>query len=804
MNLGSNNTMSFFADLKRRRVFRVVAAYLIASWLIIQVVETIFPAFGFGDAAVRTVVIVLAIGMVPVVVITWALGTTFEEQKDYKDVGLTTEDSLGSAGRLQAPDSVQRPLFAILKQPRFAVPLVLALVAALGAVGVIGTHAVKSRSARLEVLPEIIRLLERDEYLSAYALAEDVEYYLSDDPVFVDLWPMFAVHTSIQTEPNGVEVFIRDTSTPDNDWTSLGRTPIESVRLPRTVLRWRFEKEGFETAERLVETFGGTFRLRLMQGNLPPNMVRVPTTKPYFVLTGFNPPEFEVPQFVIDRYEVTNREFLEFVENGGYGRQEFWGHLTFIAGGEEASWESAVAEFRDSTGRPGPSTWQGGTFPKGEEDYPVRGISWFEAAAYAAFRDKELPTIYEWSSAASMPVWEEAEVLPGEGPGLGAHRSELIELSNVSSTDVAAVGSYDSFGPHGTYDMAGNIREWCWNATETSSGSDRYILGGAWKDPSYLYTYGVAQSPWDRSETNGFRLVQHSNQQDLLATLKQPVELPVQEQIQPISDEIFRVYRDLYDYDRTALNVVVESVSDKSTLWTEEIVSFDATYGDDRVMAHVFLPKNIEPPYQVVAYYPSSDSIFTNTSDDLEISRIDFIIMSGRAAVYPILMGTYERNIGLDTTWPKDTRTYSNHVVKWIQDFRRTIDYLETRDDMNIDRLGFNGYSWGGWNGPIVLALDDRFKTGVFVSGGIPPTLARPEASSASFASRVKVPVLMISGKHDILRPVATFQTPMFDSLGTADEYKRHAILDGGHSPPRNQLIRETLDWLDQHLGPVN
>ncbi len=123
---------------------------------------------------------------------------------------------------------------------------------------------------------------------------------------------------------------------------------------------------------------------------------------------------------------------------------------------------------------------------------------------------------------------------------------------------------------------------------------------------------------------------------------------------------------------------------------------------------------------------------------------------------------------------------------------------------MNIDRLGFNGYSWGGWNGPIVLALDDRFKTGVFVSGGIPPTLARPEASSASFASRVKVPVLMISGKHDILRPVATFQKPMFDSLGTADEYKRHAILDGGHSPPRNQLIRETLDWLDQHLGPVN
>ena len=183
---------------------------------------------------------------------------------------------------------------------------------------------------------------------------------------------------------------------------------------------------------------------------------------------------------------------------------------------------------------------------------------------------------------------------------------------------------------------------------------------------------------------------------------------------------------------------------------------------------------------------------------------IDFIIMSGRAVVYPVLAGTYERNIGLDTTWPKETKAYSDLVVRWIQDFRRTIDYLETRDDIDLERLAFHGFSWGGWNGPIVLALDDRFKTGVFVSGGIPPTLARPEASSASFASRVTQPVLMISGKNDILRPVETFQRPMFESLGTADEDKRHAILDGGHLPPRNQLIRETLDWLDRYLEPVN
>jgi hypothetical protein len=61
----------------------------------------------------------------------------------------------------------------------------------------------------------------------------------------------------------------------------------------------------------------------------------------------------------------------------------------------------------------------------------------------------------------------------------------------------------------------------------------------------------------------------------------------------------------------------------------------------------------------------------------------------------------------------------------------------------------------------------------------------------------------MISGRHDVLRPVATYQTPMFESIGTPDDLKHHAILEGGHAPPQSQLSRETLDWLDQYLGPV-
>jgi len=78
--------MSFFGELKRRNVIRVGAAYVVAAWLVIQVVETIFPAFGFGDAAVRIVTIVFAIGLVPVLIFAWAFELTPEGLKKESEV----------------------------------------------------------------------------------------------------------------------------------------------------------------------------------------------------------------------------------------------------------------------------------------------------------------------------------------------------------------------------------------------------------------------------------------------------------------------------------------------------------------------------------------------------------------------------------------------------------------------------------------------------------------------------------------------------------------------------------------------
>ena len=78
--------MSFFNELKRRNVLRLGAAYVLVSWLLIQVAGTIFPLFGFGNAPARIVVIVMAVGLVPALILAWAFELTPEGLKREEDV----------------------------------------------------------------------------------------------------------------------------------------------------------------------------------------------------------------------------------------------------------------------------------------------------------------------------------------------------------------------------------------------------------------------------------------------------------------------------------------------------------------------------------------------------------------------------------------------------------------------------------------------------------------------------------------------------------------------------------------------
>ena len=72
--------------------------------------------------------------------------------------------------------------------------------------------------------------------------------------------------------------------------------------------------------------------------------------------------------------------------------------------------------------------------------------------------------------------------------------SDIAPISNFGKG--LAAGEATGLGPHGTYDMAGNAKEWCWNISR--EGRQAIRLGGAWDEPAYMFTDPDAQSPFSR------------------------------------------------------------------------------------------------------------------------------------------------------------------------------------------------------------------------------------------------------------------------------------------------------------------
>ncbi len=85
--------MSFLTELKRRNVFRAAAAYIAVAWLLIQVAETVFPAFGLGDEVLRILIVGLAIGFVPAVALAWAFELTPQGFRREKDIDHDSESA---------------------------------------------------------------------------------------------------------------------------------------------------------------------------------------------------------------------------------------------------------------------------------------------------------------------------------------------------------------------------------------------------------------------------------------------------------------------------------------------------------------------------------------------------------------------------------------------------------------------------------------------------------------------------------------------------------------------------------------
>lgn len=654
------------------------------------------------------------------------------------------------------------------RRPSLLAPASLALAAIVGVGAWQAVQARGQRWARETAIPELERAQFTTHTIKAVQLARAAEKYAPEEVARVrGTW----LHITVDTAPEGAAIEIKNYDDVAGAWEAFGTSPAEIV-LPFGYYRFRLTKAGYRTAEVASPARSVTFLLA-PDGPAHAGMVPVAGGTYSFGITD----RVTLSAYWIGRTEVTNREYKAFVDAGGYRKPEFWVE-PFADGGRTLTFTEATTRFRDATGQPGPSTWEVGSYKDGQAEYPVSGISWFEAAAYARYAGKRLPSVFHWFKAS----------------GADDIYSNILLQSNFDGKGPTRAGERAGTSPSGAVDMAGNVKEWVSNQFRTDPNR-RFILGGGWNEPSYRFAEAEAQNAWDRRPTYGMRVVEDPTAP---AAADAPVGQvnPDPKTIVPIGDAEFESYKRFYAYDRTPLDARVTAVEDGNPNWKLETVSIAAAYGNERVPAYLFLPKHATPPYQTIVYFPTSYARSAASSARLDIAIFDFLVKSGRAVVYPVYQGTYERRNGAEP----GTTAYRDMHVQWAKDFLRVGDYLDTRPDVDRAHLGFFSISMGSYFAPIPIALDTRIKAAVVIAGGLRYNYP-PETQPANFMPRVHVPVLLINGDADFETPPEARERYL-SLLGTSE--KKRVTLDGGHVPSDyTSVIRETLTWYDRYLGPV-
>jgi class 3 adenylate cyclase len=652
----------------------------------------------------------------------------------------------------------------------------------------------KVKWAREEAIIQIEKHIEQAELKQAFNLAKEAEKYIPNDPLLTRLWPKMDFYLSIDTNPSEASVYRKLVDEPDSGYELVGITPLDSVQTYNNYSTWKIEKEGYLPLEFMNVIWvmtGKNYRL-FKPGELPDQMVLVTFDQWSYFPTGWisGLREVEKPileDYYIDQYEVTNSSFKEFVDAGGYKNKSYWDEQ-FVFDGKEISWEEAMRLFVDKTGQAGPSTWEVGDYPNGHGDYPVNGISWYEAMAFAKYAGKSLPSVFHWIFAAA----------PGRG--------DLINpASNFLGEGPEPQGTNKGLSVYGTYDMAGNVREWCYNNAEGKN--DRFILGGAWDELPYNFSSARVINPLDRSEMNGFRCIRYLEKNEEQETINSPIPMEYRDFYAetPVDDKTFQLFLHNFEYEKTDFEEEIQEIDFGDPDFSCQKIYMNSPYNVERICLYLFTPKNQKEPYQTVYFFPSSWSFELDDFEsnfDLVRFEFDFFLKSGRAVAHPILPNTYGRNIKGNVLSRADRRRL--FITQSVMDIKRHIDYLETRKEFNISKLGYYGFSLGAAMGPVICALEKRIEAAVWTVGGLTFFKRYPEYDPFNYLPRVNTPVLMLNGKHDHIFPLEPSQTLMFDLIGTPDENKKLILYEVGHTgPPRHELIKESLNWMDIYLGPV-
>ncbi len=436
------------------------------------------------------------------------------------------------------------------------------------------------------------------------------------------------------------------------------------------------------------------------------------------------------------------------------------------------------------TGRPGPSTWEAGDYPEGQDDYPVSGVSWYEAAAYAEFAGKALPTVDHW----------------------GARRASR-RMRSPSSTSRSTLTLVEqlrertcSRRQHAGHELLRDVR----HAGERPGVVLQRIrrtaarsAAWAWNDARYNYDLVAEVPPFDRDPSNGFRCARYLDPDGIPAAAFEPFAgYPASRDYLP---ETARLGRSLHRSSWT-VSPTTQRISTSAPTETTTRPRLDPGEGEHRrrlrrrAASDIPLHSEARPPAVpgrrlLPRLRPVHDA--RGTAEQLRARACS--TSSSRAGGSSFSRSTRGRwsettrnRLGPRSDETLATRRCADYMIKVVKDFTQSARLPRDAETSTARRSASTASAKAGSGRPSSLAVGGTgdSRPGSVTWAGFTTAAQLPVADPFNYVTRVNVPVLMLNGRYDTNLTLKEDVEPMFRLLGTSGEgQEAHPVRDGPLHP---------------------
>ena len=641
-----------------------------------------------------------------------------------------------------------------------------------------------------EILPKISTAYDRGDIYYVFKTSKELLNEYPENKIIYDFLRKSSWVVNVESDLPNTDVYIKYGR--DSIWNYLGIAPIDSIYVPNLGVENDFN---FKLVSGDIEYIGedeqsGIFSLQYKnktpEGYIFKNSVK--NERMFFPCCDLG--EVDIEAFAISKYEVSNREFKEFVDGGGYENSDFW-DFPIIIKGKKYTYENTISNFIDKFGKFGPANWSYGQFPSGRGNFPVSHISWFEARAYAKFKGRKLPNLFQWLYSAKLSGWDLIQL-----PNL-----DKVNFNNYGTVEIDEQIKGSKLIPN----IAGNIREW---ATNPDNNKNYSILGGSYNDDTYAFNSYYSTSPFERSKENGMRLVYPFSEgnkfMDTLTINFDKNKVRNFELEKDVSDEVFQYYKSQFDFEDYPLEVKLRVIPTLDSSYVLEKFEMETPYkSDEKLTGYIFYNRKFKSNLKPIIEFPNARSLFFDDDKSLYNDVMQwnkFLLDEGFAIVHPVYHSTFSRKKTLKSWWPNKTDEYKESIIKIGKDFKRSIDYIESRKELDISKLSYQGSSFGSVSANFLLAIDDRVKSASIFVGGLMLQESKKEIEPHIYLRRIKSPILHIVGKLDGVFDYEKSFKPWNELVGTPAKDKKIVILENtGHALPKDSIIKYQLEFLKKY-----